>query len=217
MTVQIKTGITFLCAFASLTVSNAAEDTWESYISSQAQLQSSEVVQNRQIIKDGRIQLGVSYGTSQRNDFTNTMAASLSIKKYFRDSFGWEFMNFSYSESSDSALLNDLKTKTDYKVDSKKSRYQLATALVFAPIYGKYSWFDKKIIYFDMYSKLGAGLRFADVPQFFVLGSLGMNNYFSGGRFSIGPEVTTRLYSEDRNAPTQVFETLFQIGGAWLF
>lgn len=211
---RVKTIFILICLGA---LPAFAQGPWEDYMASQEKMQNSAVVQRRVVDPSRRVQVGLNAGTSERRDFTVTRLASLNLRYHFGPYFGWEVFKATISNAKSSRLLAEVEQRSLYPVDAKKSYFQVSSNAVFTPIYGKYAWFGEAISHFDIYGKTGIGGRKADDWQPFLNLGIGMNNYFKGEHFSLGPEFEVRVYSENRSSQITVVESLFQIGGSWLF
>jgi outer membrane beta-barrel protein len=189
---------------------------WEEWSKTQFQDVNIPVVQNRQISKVGRCQIIGDFGISNRNDFYNNSIFTFSGRYYFSEVSAWEVVRIYVNHSTPTALNREVIAEAGYTPDVQLSRYQVVTSYVYSPIYGKYAWNDKRTVHFDMYGSVGGGVRFAtDLQPIFEVG-LGMNNYIFARKLSIVPEYRVRVYSEQRTQSTVVFESLVQLGVAWL-
>lgn len=194
-----------------------SDEEWKSYVAGQLELQKISIVQNRWIDPTGRFQFGANVGTIERRDFTVTNFFSLHLRRHFTRKMGWEIFKSTFSSTSNSTLLTDVEKHSPYPVDAKRSSLQLSSSLLMTPIYGKYAWWDNNVAHFDVYLKLGLGARRADVWQPFLSSGLGSNHYFGSRNFSLAPEFEIRAYKENRVGEVLVVESVFQLGGSWLF
>jgi outer membrane beta-barrel protein len=194
-----------------------SNEQWKAYVASQTELQKISIVQNRLIDPTERYQVGLNLGTIERRDFTVTNFVSIHLRHHYNRKWAWEILKATFSSTSSSTLLTDVEKYSPYPVDAKRSSLQLSSSLVMTPIYGKYTWWDQSIAHFDVYAKLGAGGRRADVWQPFINVGLGSNHFFNSRNFSIAPEFEIRIYREKRVGEVTVAESVFQLGGSWLF
>jgi hypothetical protein len=119
---------------------------------------------------------------------------------------------------SDSELGQDITSQTGFGLSSKKASRLISSAFLYSPIYGKYAAGKSNMVRFDVYTVSGAGLRYTqnETQPFLQIGG-GVNNYIWKNRLSIYPEYRLRVYQEDRGEIVSVFDSLFQLGAAWLF
>lgn len=190
---------------------------WDQWIGSQPTDSSKPVVQNREITKAGRFQvIGPLIGLSDRQDFYTTYILSFAGRFHFTEQSAWEFLRFDFTFPSQTDLAQEIQEQTSFRPDVQLSRFQLGSAFIYSPIYGKYAWNSNSIVYFDIFGRAGAGIRFARDQQLFGELGVGMNHYLSK-RLSLVPEIRWRLYSEKRTENAFIAEGLLQLGVAWLF
>ncbi len=175
------------------------------------------VVQNRQVIKARRFQLGMGMGYSDRNDLYSHLLLSVSGRYHFTEFHAWEVIRIYTMLNQASSVFQEAFDQANLKPDVQQSCFQVVSSYVFTPIYGKYSWTDLHTIYFDIFATVGGGLRFADQLQPVLEVGLGMNHYLFKNRLSIVPEFRVRGYSEARTRQVGVIEHLGQLGVAWIF
>ena len=197
--------------------SDLANEQWKAYMASQAEVQKMVAVQNRLVDPTGRLQLGFTGGTIERRDFTVTTLAGIFLRQHYSQFWGWEILKTTFTSSANSTLLEDVERFSPFPVDTKRSSFQASSSALLTPIYGKYAWFGNSMAHFDVYAKAGLGVRRADVWQPFANLGLGTNHFFGSKHFSVAPEIEVRVYRERRTTDVTVVESLFQLGGSWLF
>lgn len=194
----------------------ADKDSWERWAQSD-RAEGTPSVQHREVSKSGRFQLLLPMiGMSSRQDFHSTLVLSGAVRFHFSERSAWEILRVDYSRSTETGLAQEIREKTTYRPDVQVSRYQVGSAFVFSPIYGKYAWNESSIVYFDIFGRAGAGIRFANDRQPFAELGLGMNHYLLWRRIALVPEIRWRFYSEQRTSKVFVNEGLMHLGVAWL-
>lgn len=190
---------------------------WDQWVQNKTEAEAVPVVQNRVVAKENRFQImGPFLGISERKDFFNCYFVGLGARYFFSEIHAWEIVRLYWTFPVETGLATEIREQTSFQPDAQKSRFQLGTSYVFAPIYGKYSWGDRTLVHFDIYGTLGGGMRFAKDNQLYLEAGVGMSNYLISSSTSIIPEVRFRIYREQRTQPTTVFETIVQLGISWL-
>lgn len=115
------------------------------------------VIQKRYMPKTGRFQLFGGATVLTNNPFFNTLGASVKGSYFLTESWGIE-LNYMGLTTSDRQITEELRdiqgVKTENLVYPKSF---MGVDLMFVPIYGKMSWFNEKIIPFDLYFSAGYG------------------------------------------------------------
>lgn len=116
------------------------------------------VLQKRFLPKTGRFELFGGLSTMTNNPFFNTYGYALKGSYFFRESFGVELNYFSYSttEAKSTTELKNIQGVTTGSLITTSS-FKGVDAM-FVPIYGKMTWFNHRIIPFDLYFSTGYGL-----------------------------------------------------------
>ncbi len=115
------------------------------------------VIQKRFMPKTERFQLFAGLTTVTNDPFFNTFGATLKASYFLNETWGLE-VNYFGLTTSETKSTSELKSNNGVKAESlayPKSYY--GVDLVFVPIYGKISWFNKRIIPFDLYFSTGYG------------------------------------------------------------
>ena len=193
---------------------------WDEFMDQQRELSKSQapVVQNRMISLANRFQVTGLLGVSERKDFYNNYFITAAAQYHFTETHSWEFIRLVKANPSESPLASEIREQTSFRPDSQISRFQVGSSYIYTPVYGKYAWGSDSLVYFNVYGIVGAGARFAtDQTQPYMELGAGMNHFIMSSHVSLVPEFRLRTYREQRTVATTVFESLFQVGAAWLF
>ena len=140
-----------------------------------------DVVQNRVFTKRGRSEFTLGMGSIFDNPFLRYQLAEARYTYHFREMLAFE-ANYAYAFHQNKALLTDLANIpcdvpptlfddtgapiADCGVTLNPGpdpyKHIIGGNLVWAPIYGKFSIFSKKILHFDIFATAGAGYYMAD-------------------------------------------------------
>lgn len=115
------------------------------------------VLQKRFLPKTGRFQLFGGLTMITNDPFFNVIGGVGKAGYFFTESLGLELNYFALStgEAKATKELKEIQgVQTDNLVLTKSF---LALDLVFVPIYGKMTWFNEKIVPFDLYFSVGGG------------------------------------------------------------
>lgn len=194
---------------------------WDDWV--KAKVASSEtaqpVIQDREIEKAGRVQIAGPFGgVGSRGDLYDNYFVSAGARYYFNETQGWELLHVDFGLFSRSPLAEEIYQKTSFYPDSQPSRFQLSTGYIYSPVYGKYAWGAEHLIHFDVYGIVGPGLRFTTTGNIepYLFAGIGSNQFVLNNHLSVIPEFRLRTYSEQRTGSTLVWESIFQLGVAWL-
>ena len=117
------------------------------------------VLQDRKYTKAKKIELGVDAGVTKANPFYSTISYGLHGGFHFNEYFGLSgFYNASTSSlTADARQIDDFLTKAGF---SSVKEYQkpvslLGIGILWSPIYGKFAFFRKSIIHFDIFASAG--------------------------------------------------------------
>jgi len=162
------------------------------------------VVQRQYTSKDWRWELtplsfgGVPFGTVR-----STLLAGASGTLHFNDWLGWEFLNFSYTQTFFSSFTDDINNnkvnpaQANIKPDYQKLLYFLTTGFQFTPFYGKVSTFSRFIAYIEPYLSVGGGMARTETNTYpTIYPGIGARIFFREW-FSMKLEFRDYIYNEN--------------------
>ncbi|MBX3035108.1 MAG: outer membrane beta-barrel domain-containing protein [Bdellovibrionaceae bacterium] len=115
------------------------------------------VIQRRFMPKTGRFQLFGGLTMITNDPFFNVYGGVGKAGYFFTETLGVELNYFALS-TNEAKATQELKNMQGVKTDNLIITKNFWSAdLVYAPIYGKMSWFNRTIIPFDLYFSLGYG------------------------------------------------------------
>lgn len=115
------------------------------------------VIQKRYLPKTGRFQLFGGLTLITNDPFFNTAGFVGKAAYFFSENFGLELNYFGLS-TFEAKATTELKKIQGVKTDNLIiTNRVLALDLMWVPIYGKMSWFNERIVPFDLYFSLGGG------------------------------------------------------------
>lgn len=114
------------------------------------------VIQNRTYSKEKRFFASLGYGPLVNDEWSVGRMTNLSLGYYFNEKLGVEiaYENGSLKENEG---LSQIKQYNGLQPNYNKFVNYTSANLVWAPIYAKMSFMDKKIVYFDMQFAVGIG------------------------------------------------------------
>lgn len=115
------------------------------------------VIQKRYLPKTGRFQLFGGLTTVTNDPFFLTFGGVAKASYFFSETWGVELNYFGLTTSNRQGtddLRSELNVTTENLVYSKS---YVGLDLMFVPIYGKMTWFNQKIVPFDLYFSGGLG------------------------------------------------------------
>lgn len=115
------------------------------------------VIQRRYLPKTGRFELYVAGGTNLNDAFFVGNGVNLRLGYYFREKWGAEFV-YSYIQNDNRDVTNELLNRGINTEGMVSTNSFYGIDLKWTPIYGKYAYFNEKIIPFDLYFSLGFGM-----------------------------------------------------------
>lgn len=127
-------------------------------------------------------------GAMVLDPFTKTFAPTLGWTAHFGDHVAWEIVNGTYIPRPFSLRTNLRQQLEDsFGILSgafKRPQLFATTAIVWTPLYGKFSVFNRKLLYADLSFTLGAGVaRYYEddvLPIFpIVMGGIGLRFYLN--------------------------------------
>lgn len=115
------------------------------------------VIQRRYLPKTGRFEFYIAGGTNLNDAFFVGNGMNLRFGYYFREKWGIE-ASYSYIQNDNRDVTNEL-LKRGINTEGMVSTDQFyGIDLKWTPIYGKYAYFNEKIIPFDLYFSAGFGV-----------------------------------------------------------
>lgn len=177
------------------------------------------VVQKRVIERDFRSELGISVGTVASGGDSYYETSNLGLQYDFHLSSRWSMglryqMNFNkltpegkriYDRAEAMAQANN----TNYVVPDLDQPLSTALATVsFYPLYGKVSWFESTVSYFDFYVMAGGGqIQLKNGASPLMTGGLGMGMWWN-------QYLTSRFEARYQTYEDQIFTGKRRIEGA---
>lgn len=115
------------------------------------------VIQRRFLPKTGRFQFYLGLSSIANDPWFWGMGGAGRLGYHFTEAWALDF-NYAFLSNSEKDAVKDLKANNAVNTDSIISlQNYLGVDVVWAPIYGKMSLFNKRIVPFDMYFSLGGG------------------------------------------------------------
>lgn len=115
------------------------------------------VLQKRFLPKTNRGQIFGGFSLTTNDPFYNTVGATLKGSYFLSEMWGIEFQYMTLS-SSEAQSTKELYSVQNIGTDSLSyTKEYLGANILWVPIYGKMTWYNRKIIPFDFYFGLGGG------------------------------------------------------------
>ncbi|MBL7545466.1 MAG: outer membrane beta-barrel domain-containing protein [Bdellovibrionaceae bacterium] len=115
------------------------------------------VLQKRFLPKTGRGQIFGGLSLTTNDPFYNTVGATIKGSYFFSEMWGLELQYYNLS-SSEAKATKELYDVQNIGTDSLSyTKEYLGVNLLWVPIYGKLTWFNRKIVPFDFYFGVGGG------------------------------------------------------------
>lgn len=114
------------------------------------------VIQKRYLPKTGRFEFYVGGGTNLNDAFFVGNGVSARLGYNFKEKWGVEGI-YSYIQNDNRDVTNELLKRGVNTEGSVSTNGYYGVDLKWTPIYGKYAYFNEKIIPFDLYFTLGVG------------------------------------------------------------
>lgn len=176
------------------------------------------VIQKKYLSKTRRLEAYIGPAMTLNDPFFYNIGFMGRASFYFIEKLGVEvnYLNLSTSQRPVTADLLNKGVLTESFVISKSF---LGADLKWAPIYGKFSLSNKKIVHFDMYFSAGAGKTSTNQAQSPATLHLG-----TGQIFAVTRNIAFRwdlswntYYSETANQPKQLVDNVYLTMGASFF
>lgn len=131
------------------------------------------VIQRRYLPRTGRFQAYIGPSLTLNDPWFNVYGGTLRLGYNFLEAWGIE-AGYSFMTTSKTQALKELSKENFVQTDNfvyTKSYYNVDVN--WTPLYGKMTWFDEKIIYYDIYFSAGYGgteIQTGDVQSTFHIG-----------------------------------------------
>ncbi|HWU42657.1 MAG TPA: outer membrane beta-barrel domain-containing protein, partial [Bdellovibrio sp.] len=182
------------------------------------------IIQKRFMPKTGRFQLfgGLTFVTN--DPFFNTVGAVGKAAYFLNETWGVELNYFALS-TSERQSTQELQSNNNVKTESLAyPKSYFGVDVMYVPIYGKISWFNERIVPFDMYFSGGYGSTATSTNE-----NSGTIHLATGQMFSLTKSVALRwdfswnffsasVQDSSGNKTTNSFNNLFlTVGMSWFF
>lgn len=154
---------------------------------------SAEVVYHKKYPRKKRHEISLSANLYFRNDLTSTYGIGAGHLYHFNEIHSWETIHATYLSNRETLLRKQIEEKTGFLPDTEENDLFATTAYMLHPIYGKISWFGKKITHFDLYGLIGGGARRLSSTGEIKAAAVGG----IGFRFYLGKKSVLRLEARD--------------------
>ncbi|MES3036549.1 MAG: outer membrane beta-barrel domain-containing protein [Bdellovibrionota bacterium] len=115
------------------------------------------VIQKKFMPKTERFQLSGGFALITNDPFFNSMGANLNLGYFFTESIGIEAKYFGLT-NAERESTKELQTNNNVTTASiAMTKSYMGLDLVYVPVYGKMTWFNNRIIPFDLYIAAGGG------------------------------------------------------------
>jgi outer membrane beta-barrel protein len=117
------------------------------------------VVRNKYFYKTNKIEVGALAGIMPYDSVVSHLMVGGKATWHFGDHFGWEIADIQAGIPSVTADIKDkVSSKNLSNVQFSEINLLATTNLIVSPIYGKIRFFGNQVLYFDLYTVLGAGV-----------------------------------------------------------
>jgi outer membrane beta-barrel protein len=121
--------------------------------------ETSSVVRNKLYYKPGKFEIAATGGLMPYDDVSNQYFVGGKLAWHLTDSFGWEILDAQKASASITSWANNLvNDKNITNLQTSQLDYVATTNILFSPFYGKIRVFGSSLVYFDLYTVIGAGL-----------------------------------------------------------
>ncbi|HEX7676415.1 MAG TPA: outer membrane beta-barrel domain-containing protein [Bdellovibrio sp.] len=182
------------------------------------------IIQKRFMPKTGRFQLfgGVSLVTN--DPFFNTFGGVAKAAYFLNETWGVEFNYFALT-TSERQSTKELQDNNNVKTESLAyPKSYFGVDLMYVPIYGKMTWFNERILPFDLYFSAGYGSTATSTNE-----NAGTVHVATGQMFSLTKSLAFRwdfswnfynasVVDQNNVKTTNSFNNLFlTVGMSWFF
>ena len=122
-----------------------------------AEFKQVSVIQKRYLPRTGRFQAFIGPSMTLNDPWFNVMGASVKLGYNFTEALGIEG-NYSFMSTDKTMALKELSKENNITTENfvyVKSYYTLG--INWTPLYGKMTWLNEKIVYYDIYFGIGMG------------------------------------------------------------
>lgn len=147
---------------------------------------------------------------------------------HFSHHFGWEAIQFAYSNNIDTGLKKDLQNVFDATPESfREVEFLVNSNVVFVPLYGKMSWLNRSVVQMELYLTAGPGIAkykeyepgeggtYNETGEYCFSGNFGLGlRFFINQRFSVRLDMRDYMNFIDGGVDNAAY---FSLGLAWNF
>ncbi len=150
------------------------EKTLQEDLSHLSEFKQVSVIQKRYLPRTGRFQAYVGPSMTLNDPWYNVMGASIKLGYNLTEAWGLEG-NYSFLSTDKTMAHKELKSENNITTDGfvyTKSYYTLGVN--WTPLYGKMTWLNEKIVYYDIYFSAGFGgteIQTGDKQDTFSIGA----------------------------------------------
>lgn len=182
------------------------------------------IVQKRFMPKTGRFELFGGLTTVTNDPFFNTFGGVVKAAYFLNETWGLELNYFALS-TSEAQSTKELRDNNNVKTESLAyPKSYMGIDLMYVPIYGKMTWFNERILPFDLYFSGGYGSTSTSTNE-----KSGTIHLATGQMFALSKSVAFRwdfswnffnasVQDESGVKTTNSFNNLFlTVGMSWFF
>lgn len=182
------------------------------------------IIQKRFMPKTGRFQLFGGLTTVTNNPFFNTFGGVAKASYFLNETWGLE-LNYFALTTSQRESTKELQSNNNVKTESLAyPKSYFGVDVMFVPIYGKMTWFNERILPFDLYFSAGYGSTATSSNE-----NAGTVHLAAGQMFAITKSVAFRwdfswnffnasVVDQSGNKSMSSFNNLFlTLGMSWFF
>ncbi|MDG0816763.1 outer membrane beta-barrel domain-containing protein [Bdellovibrio svalbardensis] len=182
------------------------------------------IVQKRYMPKTGRFQLFGGVTTVTNDPFFNTFGGVAKAAYFLNETWGLE-LNYFGLTTSERQSTKELQDNNNVKTESLAyPKSYIGVDVMYVPIYGKMTWFNERILPFDMYFSAGYGTTNTSTNE-----NSGTIHLATGQMFALTKSVAFRwdfswnffnasVVDQNGTKSTNSFNNLFlTVGMSWFF
>ena len=169
------------------------------------------VIQKKYLPKTERFQLFAGAGTTTNSPWFLNLGVKVNIGYYFTESLGIELSGI-FLTNSEREVAKEIRTNNQLQPEKFiNTKNYAGLDLVWAPIYGKLTMLNNRIIPFDMYFSLGGGTSSTNSQE----GSVPTFHIGAGQIFAVSKSMAIRWdYSWTMFQATPIPDNILSAGGA---